>query len=494
MLATPGRSPRHLSLPEAAATPIRSPSPNPNSVSDGSEQQRPLKRRRPSQPVVLDEDTYIAAIERIIERDFFPDIPKLHDRLDWLSAVRTGDPLQIRDAQLKILERRRTVGDGAVTGGRGTLTPRSVSVTTPWTHDRTPDQRLESLTEENATDPLAGGGDSGEPAVDLSLSLDAFFRRYTSEDNDSFSKILEKVNRKRRERYRYLTEGEASSGAAASPENVKRITDGFGTSGQPTDTLDGWKFKAQNLLMYGSANRDEVPLTETEIAERLKATTKEVDAANTRFSGKTADSKLPEEDGQVTILYTPVKGNSPATTWPFSGRGADKAKKYDLEDLRRTPEDGRDGYSYVRTPSPEPGVEESPFMTWGEIEGSPLRLESEDTTEGPQFKMPDLASRDVKAHNLSREAGRRLREKSRLYGKAGLPLPRGRSASPGLRGLSPAAQKFVKKVMAKAGSRVDETLRASYRASPHPFGTPKTGSRSQSRFGRESSLRSPSCP
>ncbi|XP_031491047.1 uncharacterized protein LOC116258085 [Nymphaea colorata] len=492
MLATPGRSPRHLSLPESAATPLRSP--NPNSVPDASGEQRPLKRRRPSHPIVLDEDTYIAAIEGIIERDFFPDIPKLHDRLDWLSAVRSGDPLQIRDAQLKILERRRASGGGSGSGRHATLTPRSVSVVTPWTHDRTPDQRQESSIEENASNPLAGEGDGAEPAVDSSLSLDAFLRRYTSEDNDSFSKILEKVNRKRRERNRYLTEGETSSGAVAAPENVKRVTDGFGTSGQPTDTLEGWKFTAQNLLMYGSVSRDEAPLTEAELAQRLKAATKEVDAANTRFSGKLADSRLPEEDGQVTILYTPVRGNSPATTWPFSGRGSDKAKKYDLEDLRRTPEDGKGGYSYVRTPSPEPGVEESPFMTWGEIEGTPLRLESEDMTEGPQFKMPDLASRDVKAHNLSREAGRRLREKSRLFGKAGLPLPRGRSASPGLQGLSPAAQKFVKKVMAKAGSGVDETLRASYRASPLPFGTPKTASRSHSRFGRESSLRSPSCP
>ncbi|KAI9119251.1 hypothetical protein K1719_009926 [Acacia pycnantha] len=47
---------------------------------------------------ILDEDAYVAAIEKIIERDFFPDISKLRDRLDWLEAIKTGDPVQIRDA------------------------------------------------------------------------------------------------------------------------------------------------------------------------------------------------------------------------------------------------------------------------------------------------------------------------------------------------------------------------------------------------------------
>ena len=37
---------------------------------------------------MLDEDTYVAAIEKIIERDYFPDIPKLRDRLDWLEVAK----------------------------------------------------------------------------------------------------------------------------------------------------------------------------------------------------------------------------------------------------------------------------------------------------------------------------------------------------------------------------------------------------------------------
>ena len=33
----------------------------------------------------------------------------------------------------------------------------------------------------------------------------------------------------------------------------------------------------------------------------------------------------------------------------------------------------------VATPSPAPGVDDSPFMTWGDIQGTPLRLDMEET-------------------------------------------------------------------------------------------------------------------
>ena len=41
---------------------------------------------------MLDEDVYTDNIEAIIERDYFPDLPKLRNKLDWLEAVRSGAP------------------------------------------------------------------------------------------------------------------------------------------------------------------------------------------------------------------------------------------------------------------------------------------------------------------------------------------------------------------------------------------------------------------
>ncbi|KAD3066617.1 hypothetical protein E3N88_34497 [Mikania micrantha] len=500
MLLSPGHSPRRLSSP----SPSVSESPAHQTPGSSNSLITPTstnpRKRNPS--TVLDEDTYVAAIEKIIQRDFFPDVPKLRDRLDWLEATRTGDPMLIRDAQLKIIERRS--GKGIDTEGK-IRTPGSTFFrnTTPLELDRTPG------TDRFVKDELLDAKellvkDDGSVDTD-SLSLDEFFRRYTSEDNDSFSKLIEKVNKNKRLRYEFLLEGENRDKGLIEGSKRDRITDGYGTSDQPLATLDGWKYTAKNLLMYHPADRGEAPLTQEERANRLKQMTKEISKTNTRFHGKMVDYS-PKEDDEVAVIYNPVAGGTPVP-WSMSDRDGDKMKKYDLEELRKTPnpfyvessKKADNGYSFVKTPSPAPGVDESPFITWGEIEGTPLRLEPEDTPidiggsgNGPQFNIPLPPSRDVKAHTLSREAARKIRDRSKMFQKP--PLPSG-GASPGGRTLSPAAQKFVRNAFAKSSrsASVDESLRASYRGSSPGHSTPKSG-RGTSRLGRDSSLssRSPS--
>ncbi|KAK7320271.1 hypothetical protein VNO77_29595 [Canavalia gladiata] len=492
MLQSPGQSPLHLSSPSPSVSQFSAQNPNDSSSCGVASAKN---------NTVLDEDTYVEALEKIIERDYFPDISKLRDRLDWLEAIKTGDPVLIREAQLKILERRgaRKVSNSNTLDatGRTSQTPGSTFI-----RNFTPFDEFDGKTPKTPGFSVAEGEVQEEGGVvDTSLGLDQFLRRYTSEDNHSFSKILEKVNRKRKERFGYLNED------VKCIEDVKRerITDGYGTSDQPPSTLEGWNYTPKNLLMYHPADRGEVPLTEEERAVRIKASTKEINRSNTRFHGKMMDSR-PRDDGTVEVLYTPVAGATPA---PMSLREGDKLKKYDLEDLRKTPnpfysESGKmaeNGYSFVKTPSPAPGVDESPFITWGEIEQTPLRLDPEDTpldiggsADGPHYKIPSAPARDAKAHSLSREAARKLRERSKMFHKPPLASPhRGGSASPSMRTLSPAAQKFVRNAIAKSSSSVDETLRASYRGSTPALATPRSV-RSVSRFGRDGSMasRSPS--
>ena len=68
------------------------------------------------------------------------------------------------------------------------------------------------------------------------------------------------------------------------------------------------------------------------------------------------------------------------------------------------------GFGFVATPSPSPGVDESPLMTWGEIEGTPFRLDGSDTpaskAQGPKFKISDVPKRDQILHNLADEIGK----------------------------------------------------------------------------------------
>ncbi|KAL2464965.1 DGCR14-related [Abeliophyllum distichum] len=508
MLLSPGHSPRHISSPSPSNQSAQNPNPNNSRVSNTDSDLPNPKRHRGS--TVLDEDTYVAAIEKIIERDFFPDIPKLQDRLDWLQAVRSHDPVLIRDAQLKILDRRRQRKESAAdasfratTSTPGSTFFRNTSVT-PALYN----ENKESFANDEGN---AGTGDGErEEGVDVSVSLDEFFRKYTSEDNESFSRIIEKVNRKKNEKYEFLLEGEKKGDDTEYliEDGNKReqiVTDGYGTSDQPVSTLEGWKYTAKNLLMYHPADRGEAPLTLEERAIRLKGLTKEIKRSNTRFHGKMMDASASiDDEDNVAVLYPPVAGATPVLV---SNRDGDKWKKYDLDDLRKTPnrfyaeseKKAENGYNFVKTPSPAPGVDESPFITWGEIEGTPLRLEPEDTPidiggsgNGPQFKIALPPTRDLKAHSLSRDAARKLRERSKMFQKPPLPSPvRGGSASPTTRTLSPAAQKFMRNAIAKSSRSVDESLRASYRSASPGLSTPKSG-RSMSRLGRDDSMTSTS--
>jgi protein DGCR14 len=53
-------------------------------------------RKKPKQ-TVLDEDTYVQAIDDIIQRDFYPDLPKLRNQLEWLEAEEKNDITKMRE-------------------------------------------------------------------------------------------------------------------------------------------------------------------------------------------------------------------------------------------------------------------------------------------------------------------------------------------------------------------------------------------------------------
>ena len=62
------------------------------------------------------------------------------------------------------------------------------------------------------------------------------------------------------------------------------------------------------------------------------------------------------------------------------------------------------------------GVDASPLMTWGEIEGTPFRLDGSDTPvvpsgRGPVFKIPEVPRRDRLAHELAEKASKAHRDK-----------------------------------------------------------------------------------
>jgi hypothetical protein len=53
----------------------------------------------------INEDEYYAHMEAIIQRDFYPNIPKLQNKLEWIEAIRSGDMKRIRRTQSNITAR-----------------------------------------------------------------------------------------------------------------------------------------------------------------------------------------------------------------------------------------------------------------------------------------------------------------------------------------------------------------------------------------------------
>lgn len=139
---------------------------------------------------ILEEDEYTEALSHIIARDFFPSLVHLGATNDYLEALRSKDP-ELIQASVRRLE------DLATPASRQEQ---------PWqTPSQTPYAAGPSET------PLRtprGEASAKRPRYDSDLSLDNFQARYTSEDNSSFTQILENENRKRKERWAWAWEAQ----------------------------------------------------------------------------------------------------------------------------------------------------------------------------------------------------------------------------------------------------------------------------------------------
>lgn len=144
----------------------------------------PAHGRSLNRQVVLEEDEYTAALSHIIARDFFPSLVHLDATNNYLDALDSRDPHLI-NASVRHLEQ---ISSTPVTNRRA---PYQTPSQTPYTAGpsdtplRNPD----------------GEGPNKRPRLDASLSLDSFQARYTSEDNSSFTQILDEENRKRKEQW-----------------------------------------------------------------------------------------------------------------------------------------------------------------------------------------------------------------------------------------------------------------------------------------------------
>lgn len=295
-------------------------------------------------------------------------------------------------------------------------------------------------------------------------SLDSFLANYTSEDNNSFQELIDTADKKLRQKFAVLYEAEKHTAAAIahslelpSIENQFKAIDG-------SKTVDMWKYTNKNYIMYVP---DGVELTKAEQLE-MASRKQEVNYANTRLKQSPFDdSQSKETIGELAKAQANV----------ISGRiGVDGNT---LDKPNRTPNMG--GFGFVHTPSATPFIDgsASPLMTWGELEGTPFRLDGGDTpfrmAPGPSFHIAETSRRENIALELAEKAGKRMRDqksKALEAAKQNISSPYIRSSLDRLAVMSPAAKKLASCSIGLRDSLMSPSPRAS------PARTPKSTSRS----------------
>lgn len=402
-----------------------------------------VQKKKPQK--ILDEDTYTQDVENIIEKDFFPDLPDLKSKAEYFEALEKNDLVKLRKFQLKF------------TGGRPTTN--RTECNSPATFE-TPDIRQEEESSKNVhkekhtEESEETEGNKKQP----NLSLDAYMSRNTSEDNASFAEILEETQQKHREKHAWLYENESSR----KQEEEKRMAlpniEQQAAIEAPQAGVDTWKYQARNSLMYVPEGAD---FSAQEIIDAQKKKPRKIVHENTRFIqypwNKSKNQSLIKEAASAKAIINHGK------------IGHDGKEILPAESPRVN------GYGFVATPSPAPGVDESPLMTWGEIESTPFRLEGGETPlvgSGPGFKIPEIPARDQLAMDLAEKASKAHRDKKEkalksVQARLASPFsPKfGRSTSDRISSMSPAAQKLAHSRLGIRSS-TDKALRASYTPSP----------------------------
>lgn len=400
---------------------------------------------------VLDEEEYIENLEKIIQRDFFPDVTKMQAQKDYLDAEEVGDLERMREISIRY--------GSSLTKS----TPRSSAPYVTPASFETPVGRSGSPSSSNVGKGVDSEGKDGDREEKELPTLDRFLAKNTSEDNASFEQIMDLAEDKEKLRHSWLYEAEAEfkerhEKNLALPSAEKAALECTKAG------LETWEYKAKNALMYypeGVEDKDDVFKKPREVLHR-----------NTRFVGDPFSKALNKSQiQQAAALNAQFK----------QGKVGPDGKELIPHESPNV-----NGYGFERTPSPAPGVAESPLMTWGEIESTPFRLDGSDTpyverNHGPSFKIPEPGRRERLGLKMANEAAAKNRAKKqealrKVTENLASLTPKGLSPA-----LSPALQRLVNRTSSKY---TDKALRASYTPSPShrvvgsksPFGGPATPS------------------
>lgn len=397
----------------------------------------PAAKRIKRPKKVLDEDSYTTALSQIIARDFFPGLLESETQQEYLDALESRDEEWISSASRRLQH--------VMTPGRRRTAPGASSFRKSGTVAQTP---IGNYLGDTPTSVASSVAASETPAIDTNMSLRAFQAKYTSEDNESFYKLLDKQNQKKVEKYAWLWTGnklpskqqlkqkEVEAKLAESRGNL--LDDGFkkdrlaikDKDDRPA-APDHWKAKPVNELMFAPEGVDGVLQTVAERAQaESRAEPKSIVYANTRMP-------------QHQVVETGRTRETSPSLSDIRGAIAGKRRACDQESSvmgggGETPR--VNGYAFVddEEPEPEPVRARAPVINLG----------PGDATLNP-FQLQEQRKRETLHHRMVERIAESKRTSARLgvTGKVErTPVPKFPSSPRVSGGLTPAAQRLWGKI------------------------------------------------
>lgn len=275
---------------------------------------------------------------------------------------------------------------------------------------------------------------SSRRTISDSHTLDSFFDKYTSEDNQSFEEIIEQADERLKEKFAILYEAEDNSSNLLRNSLALPSIESQFESTERRNKLDTWTYKNKNYIMYIPDGVDFTQAEKIEMAKRKQ----EITHNNTRLNVNPFNDTQNKE-----TIHELAKNQS---------RG--NAEKIGLDGKTMEPDSPQiRGFGFVKSPSPSPSlIDSSPLMTWGEIEGTPFRLDGSDTPlrsssiGGPSFHIAETSKRETLALQLADSVNEKHRSKKskamEAAKKSMCASPHVRNSLERLASMSPAARRL----------------------------------------------------
>ncbi|KAL4493613.1 hypothetical protein ABPG72_004106 [Tetrahymena utriculariae] len=246
------------------------------------------------------------------------------------------------------------------------------------------------------------------------LTLNQFIRKYKSEDNETFKQIMEKEEQKWREKYWWMFLAEKKDRinqlALENGDNQEKDTIKRMIMPQVEQKLAITNVESQNSMFFIPKYMSPAVIQKTNVD--IKEREQKINYQNTRFNQE--DIQVEQEQNVkkfITRMVSDLEMKKLSTPYLLGmgqqdDKNSEKSKnyRYDLEELmhgRNNSDNEKEpkiinGYQIQVMPSPAPNQLASPFITWGEIEDTPIKL-----NERVSFQIKEVSDREKLANNMT---------------------------------------------------------------------------------------------